>query len=274
MTVPLILLAALSVFAGWLNPGFHIFGSKEPPMEHWLHPVFAPVEAAIQFNHSNDRAWAEHMEWPLAIGGISAFLIGTGVAWWMYIAQKGEPAKKLAAAVPGLYRLVLDKWRVDEFYEAGPIAMVDSLAETAAFFDKAIVDGVFARLTSLTVAVAGTILRAFQNGVVHVYAATMVVGLVAAGWFFSSPHANGTVVDTGNNDFVVTAAPGVGYSYRWDADGDGKPDKADFGDSASIKLHVEPGKNQTVNLEVRNSFGFTGTKQFYLERPPQPVSSL
>jgi hypothetical protein len=122
--------------------------------------------------------------------------------------------------------------------------------------------------------VAGTVLRAFQNGVVHVYAATMVVGLVAAGWFFSAPHANATIADAGNNDYVVTAAPGVGYTYRWDSDSDGKPDKPDFGSDTSVKLHIEPGKNQTVSLEVKNSFGFTGKKQFYVARPQEPVSSL
>jgi NADH-quinone oxidoreductase subunit L len=277
MTVPLILLAAFSVFAGWLNPGFHIpelLGWKGAPMEHWLHPVFAPVEAAIQFNHGNDKAWAERMEWSLAAGGIGAFVVGTALAYWVYIQKKGEPARKAAEAIPGLYRLLLDKWRIDELYEATVIAAVDSLAETAAAFDKTIVDGVFARLTSLVVAVSGTILRAFQNGVVHVYAAMMVVGVVAAGWFFSAPHANATVVDAGNNDFVVTAAPGVGYTYRWDSDSDGKPDAADFAPVPSVKLHVEPGKNQTVSLEVKNAFGFTGKNKFYVARPQEPVSSL
>ena len=272
MTVPLIVLAAFSLFAGVLNPGFGIL--KERPMDHWLEPVFkSATEHALVFVNGHDEAWAEHLEWPLALGGLGAFLIGSGLAWWVYVAQRGEPARRLAQAVPGLYKLLLDKWRVDELYDVTIVAAVDSLAETSAAFDKTIVDGVLARLTSLVVAVAGTVLRAFQTGVVHVYAAMMVVGLAAVGWFFVVPHPNATVADTGTDDFVVTAAPGVGYAYRWDADGDGKPEK-DFGSDATLKVHVEHGKSQTVNLEVRNAFGLVRSKSIQVARPPEPMSSL
>jgi NADH-quinone oxidoreductase subunit L len=273
MTVPLIILAAFSLLAGVLNPGFGIV--KERPMEHWLEPVFkAATESAVLFAHNNDKVWAAHMEWTLALGGVGAFAVGTALAWWVYVARKGEPARQLADAQPGLYRLLLDKWRVDELYEATIIAAVDSLAETSAAFDKTFVDGIIARLTGLIVAASGTVLRAFQNGVVHVYAAMMVVGLAVTGWFFIVPHANATVVDSGNDDYVVTAAPGVGYAYRWDADGDGKPEKDQFGGEATLKLHVEPGKSQTVRLEVKNSFGFVRTKSIRVARPSEPTSSL
>ena len=154
------------------------------------------------------------------------------------------------------------------------LAAVDSLADTAAAFDKTVVDGLLARFVPMVVAVAGTILRVLQNGVVHVYAATFVVGLAVAGWFFTVPHANATVVDAGNDDYVVTAATGIGYAYRWDADSDGKPDKPDFGNDAVLKLHLEPGKNQTVSLEVRNTFGLVQRKSIYLARPQEPTSSL
>src|SRR6185312_11701713 len=171
------------------------------------------------FGHNNDVEWAEKLEWTLAVPGVLAFLVGTAIAYWMYVVEKGKPAERLAASAPGLHQLLVDKWRVDELYDATVIAAVDSLADTSAVVDRTIVDGILARLTSLVVAASGTVLRAFQNGVVHVYAAMMVVGIAALTWFFAVPHANATVVDAGNDDFVVTAAPGVGYGYRWDADG-------------------------------------------------------
>jgi NADH-quinone oxidoreductase subunit L len=266
MTIPLIILAAFSAFAGWLNPGFHLM----EPMGHWLAPVFAPAtEGAVQV-----RAGAEHMEWTLAFFGFVAFAVGTALAWWMYVARKGEPARRAADALPALYRLVLDKWRVDELYDATVIAAVDSLAETSAAFDRAFVDGIIARLTALVVAAAGTILRAFQNGVVHVYAAMMVVGLAATGWFFVVPHPNAMVVDAGNSDYVLTAAPGVGYAYRWDADGDGKPENQDFGTETTLKVKVDPGKTATVKLEVKNAFGFVRTKSIRVAHAQEPTSSL
>jgi NADH-quinone oxidoreductase subunit L len=273
MTIPLIILAAFSLFAGVLDPGFGLL--RERPMEHWLEPVFkAATEHAVLFAHNNDAHWAEHMEWPLAAGGVGAFAIGTALAWWMYIAKKGEPAQELAKNAQGLYRLLLAKWRVDELYEATVIAAVDSLAETSAAFDRFFVDGIIARLTSLVVASAGTVLRAFQNGIVHVYAAMMVVGLAAVGWFFAVPHPNATIAEAGNDDYTITAAPGVGYTYRWDANGDGTPDKKDFGSDATLKVHVEPGKTLDVNLEVQNSFGARRTKTIHLARPHEPTSSL
>ena len=268
MTVPLIVLAAFSVCAGWLNEApIHFY--KEP-MEHWLAPVFeAAVEGAVKM-----RPNAEAMEWPLAAGGIAAFLIGSAIAWWVYIAKNGEPAKRAAEALPALYKLVLDKWRVDELYEVTVISGVDSLAETSAAFDSGVVDGIIARLTAIVVSAAGSILRVFQNGVVHVYAAFMVVGLAVIGWFFTVPHPNATVLDTGNSEYVLTAAPGVGYAYRWDADGDGKPESPDFANNATLKVHVEPGKTATVNLEVKNAFGLVRTKAFRIARPSEPTSSL
>ena len=153
-------------------------------------------------------------------------------------------------------------------------AAVESLAETSAAFDKSIVDGILARLTALVVSIAGTVLRALQNGVVHVYASAMVVGLAATAWFFAVPHANATVVDAGNDDYVVTAAPGVGYAYRWETDGEEKPAKVDFGSDATLKVHVQPGKSRTVRLEVRNSLGLVETKSIPVSRPQAPISSL
>jgi NADH-quinone oxidoreductase subunit L len=234
----------------------------------------AATAGAVVFAHGNDADWAEHMEWPLAIGGISAFLVGTGLAYWMYVREKGKPAQRLAAAFPGLYQLLLDKWRVDELYDATIISMVDSLADTSAALDRGVIDGVLARFTAVVVSASGTILRAFQNGVVHVYAAMMVVGIAVMTWFFAVPHANATVVDAGNDDYVVSAAPGVGYAYRWDSDGDGRPDRPDFGQDPTLKLHIEPGKSTNVNLEVKNAFGLVQTKTISVARPQAPVSSL
>ncbi len=272
MTAPLIILAAFALLAGVLNPGFHIWETlfhTDAPLQHWLKPVFAGSESAVKVNPNADR-----LEWPLAAVGFLAFLSGTALAWWMYVKEKGEPAKRGAAAVPALYNLVLDKWRIDELYDVTALSAVDSLAETAAAFDKTFVDGTLSWLTSNIVAALGTVLRAFQNGVVHVYAATMGVGLAFVGWFFAMPHAAATVNDAGNDDYVITAAPGVGYAYRWDADGDGKPDTADFGAESTVKLHVMPGKNQTVLLEVKNAFGLVASKSLYVARPSEPTASL
>jgi hypothetical protein len=152
--------------------------------------------------------------------------------------------------------------------------MVDALADTAAAVDQALIDGVLARLTALVVTGLGTLLRAFQNGVIHVYATIMVIGLTLMGWFFVAPHAEATVTDA-NGDYVVEATPGMGYTYRWDADGNGKPDKDAFSDQSQVKVHLEPGTSQTVRLEVTNAFGLHGSKEISIARPaPMKVLEL
>jgi hypothetical protein len=103
--------------------------------------------------------------------------------------------------------------------------------------------------------------------VVHVYAGLMAVGFAATAWFFTTPHANATVVDAGGGDYVVTAAPGVGYTYLWDADGDGKPDTDKFGTDTTVKVHLDQGHSVWVGLEVQNAFGQTKKRAFLVARP-------
>jgi len=264
MTIPLIVLATGAAIAGIFNmEPFHV-----TPLENWLEPVF---ESSTKVALKPLTEAQHHMEWTLALGGIAAFVLGTGFAYWVYVLQGGVPAANLAKQQPKLHKLVLDKWRVDELYEATVLSMVDALADTAAAVDQWLLDGVLAKATSLIVAAAGTILRAVQNGVVHLYAAMMVVGLALVGWFFIAPHPDATVTDSTNGDYVLAAGPGVGYAYRWDADGNGEMDAPEFTAQSEQKIHLEPGKKQSVTLEVRNAFGLTGRKTFTIERPVLPT---
>jgi hypothetical protein len=111
------------------------------------------------------------------------------------------------------------------------------------------------------------VLRTFQTGVVHVYSAFMVVGLAAMGWFFVAPHPDATITKSGDGDYVIEASPGMGYSYRWDADGDGKPDDTTFGAKKQVKVHLDADKTQHVGLEVENAFGLHGMKDITIVRP-------
>jgi NADH-quinone oxidoreductase subunit L len=270
MTLPLIILGGLALIAGFLNPGFHIF--EHPPLEHWLDPVFDIKHIfASAKPHVIEVANAASLEKVTAIGGIGAFVIGTGLAYWVYAVQGGAPARNLAAMFPRLHRTLLNKWYVDEAYEATAVEAVDALADTSAnVIDPWIVDGILAKLSSFLVSAFGTLLRAFQNGVMHMYAALMVVGLAVCGWFFVMPHAHATV-DVKPTGVAITAAAGPGYTYRWDLDDDGKPDKETFSNQPVVHVPLEPGASRNVTLEVTNSFGYTpfiARKVVAVSRPP------
>jgi len=270
MTVPLMVLGGLAIVGGFLNAT----PLKITPLEHFLEPVFSFAngkEVIAQGAKGPGVAIMEHahaLEIPFLIPGIIIPFLGAGIAYWMYVMKKGQPAAELAERFPSLHELVYDKWRVDEFYEETIIGAVDSLAEAAVAVDKYVVDGIIARLTAFVVAATGTGLRLVQTGRVQAYAAVMVVGVGGLGWFFTTSHASVQVEgDATTGNYKLTAAPGLGYQYRWDSDGDGKPDATEFGSTSEVNVTLDRGKSQNVVVEVRNAFGRISKRTIKLERP-------
>ncbi len=276
MTAPLVILAALAAVGGALNA--HAFFHSHI-LDDFLAPVFGMQEFAKTGMEvvtgvsvlENSKA----LMLPLLAPGVLAFVIGAGLAYWMYVMQRGEPAANLANSAKPLHRMLLDKWRVDELYEETVIGAVDSLAEFFAWADKWIVDGVIARLSAGIVQGAGAVLRLFQTGRVHAYGAVMAVGLGGVGWFMVAPHATAKPsLNHATGKYTVTAAPGLGYTYRWDADGDGKFDTDRYGSQAKIEFQLERGKSRKVWLEVRNAFGRVTAKSYSIARPAEPAGKV
>jgi NADH-quinone oxidoreductase subunit L len=204
---------------------------------------------------------------------IAVFLGGTGLAYWIYALQQGKPARSFAEAAPWFHSLVYDKWRVDEFYEEYVIGALDSLADFFAWADKWIVDFILARLSAGIVSASGTLLRFFQTGRVQTYAAVMVLGLGGLGWFVLAPRAEAVVSNDEGGSYSLSAPRGLGYSYRWDTDNDGKWDgNAKFGSKTEASVTLKAKENRTVRLEVKNAFGRTAVAKFDLEREAPDLS--
>jgi NADH-quinone oxidoreductase subunit L len=192
----------------------------------------------------------------------------------MYIQRKGVPAKELSENFPALHRLLVDKWRVDELYDELVVGSLEALAEASVWIDRWVVDGVIARVTSLLVSVWGHLLRLFHTGHVQVYAAAMVGGLFVMGWFFAVPQTRAVVTgDASSGRYSVRAAPGLGYEYKWDADGDGEYDTEEFGSEMHQSVQLEPGASREVKLQVRNVFGRVRAKVFTVQRPRRDGSA-
>ncbi len=259
MWVPLAILGALALVAGlWNAPLFHLHGFDE-----WTEPVFKHA-----YENVKSIEGAETMALPFVGLAVVAFALGVGAAYWIYVVKHGEPAKQLVNAAPGLHRLVEDKWRVDEAYDEIVIGSVDSLAEIGVVADKWVVDGILARVSAFLVSAFGTLLRYFQTGVVHVYGAFMVVGLAWLGWMLMAPRAEAkTVADGAAGSYSVSAAPGLGYKYRWDANGDGQWDSNDYGDKTEVSVNLDVAQSRKVRLEVKNAFGRTASTEVTLSRP-------
>lgn len=281
MWVPLVVLAFFSLFVGWLNAGpFHITAVTK-----WIQPV---VRNATQLVATIQKGEAlTNLEYRMLVPGILAFLVGTFGAYWFYHVKSGQPARQIAKQTGWLYRLVLDKWRIDELYEATVLQAFHSMAEAAAWFDKWVVDGIIARAVAWLIGFSGSVLRLLQAGRVQTYAAIMVLGTMALGVFFVRAHADVVVTkNDASDECVLSATPGLGFSYRWDRDGDGVWDNASGqADNAwttdeQVQVRVGVGERVKVRLQVRNVFKMTRTKVLILQRPlpdksvPTPIGAV
>jgi NADH-quinone oxidoreductase subunit L len=154
--------------------------------------------------------------------GIAAAVVGIGLAWSWYSRPGVEAPRRLAEQFAGLHRLVFDKWRVDELYDATILRASRALGVVSAGIDKVVVDGLLTRVTSAAVQGAGFLFTRMQNGLVQAYAAVMVGGLLVVTWWFTVPHVRIDVPQPPSGDVVdLRAGAGLGYQYRWDFDSDG-----------------------------------------------------
>jgi NADH-quinone oxidoreductase subunit L len=177
MTVPLLVLAVLAVVAVALALPLHDPG---PRFQQFTAPVFeAGTSRLLQTGHLHEGA---HPAWPyFAAWGIAA--LGTFVAFLMYAGAARAVPARLAAAFPGLYRFVLDKFRVDELYEAIVIEPVRFAAYILwRVVDVFAIDGLLVNGVARVVGFASSVFRVAQNGDVQRYAAIMAMAAAAILW--------------------------------------------------------------------------------------------
>lgn len=262
MTIPLVVLASFAAFAGFLMAEpIHI-----EPLGHLLEPVFSKAHDVVTGRY--EEAQAHRLMWVMMLPGVAAFLAGTGAAMVVYLNKRGRPEEQFKRAVPGLYKLIYDKWRIDELYEATVIGMVDALADIFTVADKWIIDGILAKLSAAVVGAVGTVLRMFQTGRVQTYATAMAVGLAGVGWFLVVPHPEARVDESkvrASGEVVISASGGFGYTYRWE--GVGPAEQKDFGSTREVRVNLNPGEKKDVKLHVRNAFAQEATQTFALSRP-------
>jgi NADH-quinone oxidoreductase subunit L len=116
----------------------------------------------------------------LTLMGVSSLiaLIGIGLAAFLWLKNPSIPAS-LATQFPGLHRLLLNKYYVDELYDAAIVHPIQS-ASTHGLWkigDAKIIDGAV-NLAGYLVAGVSAVLRLFQTGSVRSYAASTFVGVV------------------------------------------------------------------------------------------------
>lgn len=177
MTVPLIILAVLSAIGGFLGIP-HVLGSvggMHLPnlLEGWLEPIFAKGTALLP-THTGDHTSLEFM-----LMGASTVIAISGIMLARSIYRTTEKPAALAKKFAAPYKLLWNKWYVDEIYDlviVGPI-----LAASRDFlwkiFDVKIIDGIV-NGSAKVVGATASVLRKLQTGVAQYYALLMMIGIV------------------------------------------------------------------------------------------------
>jgi NADH-quinone oxidoreductase subunit L len=169
MRGPLVILALLSVCGGWI--GMERFGN-----------FLAPSVGVLPTEAGNWR-----LELILSIVAVAIALEGWLIADKFYRRKLTKPAQ-YAAALPGTYNLLANKYFVDEFYGA---VVVKPLLAISKFFLEWVVDigilGGAAWLLGGIATLAGAILQRWQSGNLRSYAAWLATGAAAVLLFLLVP---------------------------------------------------------------------------------------
>jgi NADH-quinone oxidoreductase subunit L len=171
MILPLFVLAAGAVAAGWLGSGM-----VDPDSDFWGASIVVLGDNVLEAAH-HVPLWVKLT--PLVLG-----VLGIAVAVWMYILNPAIPAK-LAGALRGLYLFLLNKWYFDELYDrifVNPAKRLGlGLWKSG---DGDVIDGVGP--DGIAAAVINLSRRAskLQTGYIYHYAFAMLVGVaLLVTWF-------------------------------------------------------------------------------------------
>jgi NADH-quinone oxidoreductase subunit L len=160
MTVPLIVLAAGAVAAGIIVE----------PFTQWF--------SDFLIGHTPDlkEEAAGAPNYLLLLLSSAVALGGVAVAWWIYVREPGT-AGRLANSMRDLYQLSLNKFHIDELYDAFILQPLAGLTALCRVFDQYIVDGLVDLIGQLP-RLIGVLFRPVQNGLIQFYALAMILGLV------------------------------------------------------------------------------------------------
>lgn len=176
MTTPLIILAVLSAIGGFIGIPELFSGEHGNAFHNWLAPIFsnADEKLAIYTMHTtSDEIILMIVSVVLALGGIL-------VAREIYL-NNTSIIDRLIEKLNGIYNLLLNKYYVDEIYDAVVVKPTVKGSEKILWkiTDSKIIDGIINTTASL-IGFISLHIRKIQNGVAQSYAIVMVLGICIA----------------------------------------------------------------------------------------------
>ncbi len=175
MTGPLLVLAFFSIIAGYVSWPRALGGGEA--FDRYLEPVFGPAEEAL-------RNAPGHNPGGLSGGALMTFsvlaaCVGIGLGIWWYWKSTDTP-RKLAQRFAGLYKVLIRKYYIDEFYNWLIVHPIQVISEKFLWrvVDAGAIDGVLVNGAGEASTEAGGVLRRIQSGNTRSYAAWVLLGAV------------------------------------------------------------------------------------------------
>ena len=170
MTIPLIVLAILSVFGGILNlPGLFL---HDPA--HYMTHLFEHNVAGMNLIHMEHLSSGTIMAL-MAVAVISCLAV-LGITYMLYVKKKGLP--KSDAELTGWEKVSANKLYFDEVYNMLFVKPIEWLSEKGyRFFEVAILNGVVFGVAK-GFETAGEVVKKWQSGQVNWYVLWMISGIV------------------------------------------------------------------------------------------------
>ncbi|MGC2424173.1 MAG: NADH-quinone oxidoreductase subunit L [Nitrospirota bacterium] len=167
MLVPLIVLGALAVVAGFVGVPEILGGSNS--FQHFMSGVFG-----------NEAAEAAPAGLEMTMMAVSVLIgvSGIALAWFMYIVKPDLPGK-LAKAFGPVYKLLYNKYYIDEIYNFVFVRSIKWVSTNIlwSIVDVGIIDGFVNAIASLVEAMS-RVLRRIQTGYYNHYAFGMAFGVL------------------------------------------------------------------------------------------------
>lgn len=169
MTLPLMVLALLSILGGWVGVPAALGGHDE--IGEFLAPVFSGAQVTEVVSHSTELG--------LAAVSVLVALLGLFIAYLLY-AKKPGTAASYAQKFPALYRVVENKFYVDEIYQA---LIVTPLLIFSRLILGTLVDGGLVNGSGFAAGASarglGALTRRIQSGNIRSYAGWLALGAAA-----------------------------------------------------------------------------------------------
>ncbi len=165
MAVPLIILAVLATVAG-----FFVFDQVGEALG-----FAGGIGYLVYLDHPHEFTT---VDWVFAGTAAATSLIGL-IIGWAYWHGSAERARKARAWAPDLHAFLVNRWYMDNMYQAIINRVILGLAGAVAWFDKRVVNETGVDGGAQTVGYLGYRLKFLQTGKIPNYALGMAVGVVA-----------------------------------------------------------------------------------------------